>query len=76
MGLADGGVSHLIPCCPRSSGLPQKSFKLVWWCHQLLSGFLAKDNFPGVSRQSADKCGNETMPGDVNRSPGDFLNSI
>ena len=31
------------PCCPWShGGCGQKSFKLVWRCHQLLSGFLAK----------------------------------
>ena len=30
----------------------QKSFKLVWRCHQLLSGFLAKYHLPRVSRLS------------------------
>ena len=30
----------------------RKSFKLVSWCHQLLSGFLAKGHLPQVSRQS------------------------
>ena len=30
----------------------KKSFKLVWRCHQLLSGFLAKGHLPRVSRQS------------------------
>ena len=34
-------------------GRDQKSFKLVWWCHQLLSGFLGKGNLPPVSRQSS-----------------------
>jgi hypothetical protein len=24
----------------------QKGFKLVWRCHQILSGFLANDHFP------------------------------
>ena len=30
----------------------QKSFKLVWRCHQLRSRFLAKGHLPRVSRQS------------------------
>ena len=30
----------------------RKSFKLVWWCHQLLSGFLAKGHLLRVSCQS------------------------
>ena len=33
-------------------GCSQKSFKLVWRCHQLLSGCLAKCHFSRVSRQS------------------------
>ena len=33
-------------------GLRQKSFKLMWRCHQLLSGFLAKGHLPRVTRQS------------------------
>ena len=33
-------------------GCGQKSFKLVWWCHQLLSGLLADGHLPRVSRQS------------------------
>jgi len=33
-------------------GFSQKSFKLVWQCHQLLSGFLAKGYLPRVSHQS------------------------
>ena len=35
-------------CCPWSHGCSQKSVKLVWQCHQLLSGFLAKDHLPWV----------------------------
>ena len=30
----------------------KKNFQLVWRCHQLLSGFLAKGHLPRVSRQS------------------------
>ena len=30
----------------------QKTFKLVWRCQQLLSGFLAKGHLPRVSRRS------------------------
>ena len=33
-------------------GCSQKTFKLVWRCHQLLSGFLAKSLMPRVLRQS------------------------
>ena len=33
-------------------GCGQKSFKLVWWCHRLLSGFLAKGRVSRVLRQS------------------------
>ena len=33
-------------------GCSQKRFKLVWRCHQLLSGFLAKSHLPWVSCQS------------------------
>ena len=33
-------------------GCSQKSFKLVWRCHQLLSGFLAEGHLPQMSRQS------------------------
>ena len=36
----------------KAMGCGQKSFKLVWRCHQLLSGFLAKGHLPWVSRQS------------------------
>ena len=33
-------------------GCGQKNFQLVWRCHQLLSGFLAKGHLPRVSHQS------------------------
>ena len=33
-------------------GCGQKGFKLIWRCHQLLSGFLAKGHLRRVSRQS------------------------
>ena len=46
-------VSLSIPYCPWShGGCGQKSFKPVWRCHQLLSGFLAKGHLPRMSRQS------------------------
>ena len=35
-----------------TKGCEQESFKLVWRCHQLLSGFLAKGHLPRVLRQS------------------------
>ena len=31
----------------------KKNFHLVWRCHQLLSGFLAKGHLPRVFRQSS-----------------------
>ena len=40
----------LLPAAHGAMGCGQKSFKLVWRCHQLLSGFLAKDHLPRVSR--------------------------
>ena len=55
----------------------KKSFKLVWRCHQLLSGFLAKVHLLRVSRQSHvsanDKGDNEMIPGAVHISPGIYL---
>ena len=33
-------------------GCGQKSFKLLWRCQQLLSGFLAKGHLPRLSLQS------------------------
>ena len=41
-----------MPVFHGAMGCGQKSFKLVWWCHQLLSGFLTKDHLPRVSCQS------------------------
>ena len=42
----------------------QRSLKLVWLCHQLLSRFLAKGHLPQVSHLPAnDKVGNEMKPG-------------
>ena len=42
-----------MPCCPWShGGCGQKCFKLVWWCHQLLSELLAKGHLSRVLRQS------------------------
>ena len=55
----------------------KKSFKLVWRCHHLLSGFLANGHLLRMSRQSRlsanDKGDNEVIPGIVNRSPGYYL---
>jgi hypothetical protein len=54
----------------------QKSFKLVWRCHQLLCGFLVNGHLPSVSRQShlwANKCDNEIIPGAIHRSRGVYL---
>ena len=46
----------------------KKSFKRVWRCHQLLSGFLAKAHLPRASRVSANNKGdNEKIPGALYR---------
>ena len=69
----------LILCVRKSSffsvrgvmGCGRKCFTLVWRCHQLLSGFLAKGHLLQVSRQSAnDKGDNEMILGTVHRCPG------
>ena len=44
-------LKHL-PVVHGAMGCGQKSFKFVWWCHQLLSGFSAKGHLSRVSRQS------------------------
>jgi hypothetical protein len=40
------------PVVHRTMGRGKKIFKLVWRCHQLLSGFLTKGHLPRVSCQS------------------------
>jgi hypothetical protein len=52
---------HYLTCCPWSHGYGIKSFKLVWQCHQLLAGFLAKGHLSAVSRQS---CSSDNEKGD------------
>ena len=51
----------------------QKIVTIVWRCHQLLFGFLARGTFPRVSRESHlsvnDKADNEMIPGAVHRFP-------
>ena len=44
----------------------KKSFKLVWRCHQLLSGFLAKVSVASVANDKGD---NEMIPGTVHKYP-------
>ena len=55
----------------------QKSFKLGWRCHQLQSGFLAKDHWPQMSRQSCLPTNNkddiEMIPGAVHRFHSIYL---
>ena len=57
----------------------QSSFKLLWWRHQLLSGFLAKDHLHQVPRQSLlsanNKGNNEMILGAVHKYPGIYLKS-
>ena len=58
-------------------GCDQKSFKIVWRCHQLLSRFLAKGHLLQASRQSrlsaSDKGDNELMLRFMHRYPGIYL---
>ena len=67
--LLRSSVRDKFTCCPWS----QKSFILMWRCHQLLSGFLAKVYLPPESRQSNlsanDKDDNVMILGAVHRSP-------
>ena len=50
--LLDLFFSELTACCSWSHGLwPKISFKLVWRCHQLRSGFLANVHLSRVSRK-------------------------
>ena len=55
------------PAVHAAMGCVQQSFKLVWWCFQVLSIFLVKYHLPRVSHLSAND-GDET--GAVLRSPG------
>ena len=48
---------HYNPAVHGAMDCNQKSFKLVCWCHQLLSGFLANGHLPRVSRQSRRSLG-------------------
>ena len=50
-----------------------KIFKIVWRCHKLMSGFLANDHLPRVSRLSANGNHNEIPPGAMNRPCGIYL---
>ena len=65
-------VIHI--CCHGAMGCGQKSFKLVWRCHLLLFGLLAKEHLPRVSSHSRlsvnDMDDNEMIPGAVHRAPG------
>ena len=55
-------------------GCSQKNFHLVWRCQQPLSGFLANDHLPRMSRLPANDMGDDEMkPGVVHRSPGIYL---
>ena len=51
----------------------QKSFKLVWRCHQLLFGFLANDHLSRVSRLSTNDINDETKPQVLHRCLGIYL---
>ena len=58
-------------CCPWNHELrPKKNFQLVWLCHQLLSGFLAKGHLLRMSHQSRRSLMIRVILGAVHRSPG------
>ena len=61
-------------CVHGNVGCGQKSFTLVWWCQQFLSGFLAKGHVAlsvaSVTSVANDKGDNEMILGAVHRSPG------
>ena len=67
-------MQYILPVVHRVMDRGQKSFKLMWRCHQLLSGFLVTGHLPRVSRKSRssanDKSDNEMILGAVHRSPG------
>ena len=71
------GYIYKRPVVHGPMGCSQKSVKLVWRCHQLLSWFLSKDHLFRVSRQSLwsanDKGDNEMIPGAEHRYPDIFL---
>ena len=71
------GPRFIWPVVHGDMGCEQKSFKLVWQCHHLLSKFLASGHLPRVSLQSRlsvnDKGDNGMVPVDVHRSPGIYL---
>jgi hypothetical protein len=53
-----------IPAVHGAMCYSQKSFKLVWWCYQLLSRFLTKVPLaPGFLLVTNDKGNNEMIPG-------------
>ena len=59
------------PVVHGAMGYSQKTYKLLWRYHLPLSGFLANDHLPRMSRHSAnDKGNNEMIPGSVHRSTG------
>ena len=78
MKIPDGEGSELwnnkfsLFCVHRAMGLRPKSSIFVRRCHQLLSGIIANDHLPQVSRRSRssanDKGDNEVKPGAVHKS--------
>ena len=57
-----------LPAVHGAMGCGQKCFRLVWRCHQLLSGFLARGHLPRMSLKSTnDKGDNEMITGAVHR---------
>ena len=66
-----------ITYCPWSHGLRSKDFKLVLWCHELLSKFAANSHLPRVLRKlrlsANDKGDDKMILGTVHRFPGIYL---
>ena len=70
-------MSSANPAVPGAMDWGQKTFKLVWRCYQLLSGFLVNGHLLRVPCQSGllanDKDVNEMIPGAVYTSPGIYI---
>ena len=50
-------INVVLPVVRGAMGCGQKNFQLVWRCHDLLSGFLAKRHLPPVSQSSQSQQG-------------------
>ena len=71
---ANNIITSCYPAVHGGMGCSQKSFKVVWRCHQLPSGFLVNDTLRRVLRLSAnDKGDNEITSGAMYRYPSIYI---